>query len=49
MIADREKKIKKELSEIKKHREVQRKTRKGVPLVAVVGYTNAGWKIPGKY
>ena len=43
MIADREKKIKKELADIKKHREQQRKGRSDMPLVAIVGYTNAGW------
>lgn len=43
-IADKIVEIKKELEEVKKHRELQRKQRKrnDIPTVALVGYTNAG-------
>lgn len=43
-IADKIVDIKRELEEVKKHRELQRKQRKKneIPTVALVGYTNAG-------
>jgi len=42
LIADRQRKILKELENIRSTRTVQRQSRKGLPLIAVVGYTNAG-------
>lgn len=41
-IALREKRILKELESIQQTRQVQRKSRVSIPLIAVVGYTNAG-------
>lgn len=42
MIADRERKIRRELKDIVNRRTVQRKSREGFPVIAIVGYTNAG-------
>ena len=44
VIRDRISKLSREVEEVKKHREVQRKQRKkqGVPVACIVGYTNAG-------
>lgn len=44
MIADRIAKLKKDLEDVRRHRELQRKSRERVPypIVTLVGYTNAG-------
>jgi GTP-binding protein HflX len=44
MIDDRIAKLKKDLEDVRRHRELQRKSRERVPypIVALVGYTNAG-------
>jgi len=44
LLRERITKLQNELNEVKKHRTVQRKARvkKGIPTIAIVGYTNAG-------
>ncbi|KAG4073043.1 hypothetical protein HA402_009462 [Bradysia odoriphaga] len=42
MLKDREKKLKNELERVRRHRGRLRKNRQNFPIVAVVGYTNAG-------
>lgn len=42
MLKDREKKLKNELERVRSHRGRLRKNRQNFPIVAVVGYTNAG-------
>jgi GTP-binding protein HflX len=42
LIAEREKKIDRELEEIRKSQAIRREARSEVPIVALIGYTNAG-------
>jgi GTPase len=39
---EREQKLKKELERVEKTRETNRKGRSHLPVIAIVGYTNAG-------